>query len=124
MTTTYERTSVSIERVGPERSGRRGADHAVSFTQPGSRHTEFMTQGELIDLWQQIGVHFNLAGMGDAQEAGRGYRGEKGKTARFADFYTATYDDIGSGARALTVETGEPMQVRPVTDRKVIITRA
>lgn len=53
-----------------------------------------------------------------------GYSSDKGQTARFADFYTARYDDIGSGARALTVETDEPMQIRPLGDRKVIITRA
>jgi hypothetical protein len=44
--------------------------------------------------------------------------------ARFADFYSVTYGDIGSGARALTVETDEPMQIRPQGDRSVIIARA
>jgi hypothetical protein len=122
--TAYERTAVSIERAGPDRSGRRGADHAVSFAQPDSRHIEFLTQGELIDLWQQIGAYFNLAGMGDAQEAARDSGSEKGKSARFADFYTARYDDYGSTARALIVETDEPMQIRPVSDRSVIIARA
>ena len=49
---------------------------------------------------------------------------DKGQTARFADFYTARYDDIGSLARALIVETDEPMEIRPVDARKVIIKRA
>jgi hypothetical protein len=64
----YERTAISIERAGPERSGRRGADHELSFTRPGRKHTEFMTQGELLDLWQQIGAYFNLAGMGERSD--------------------------------------------------------
>jgi len=43
---------------------------------------------------------------------------------RFADFYTATYGDVGNGARALTVETEEPMEIRPLGDRRIIIKRA
>ena len=127
MTETYERTAVSIERAGPDRSGRRGADHAVSFAQPDSRHIEFMTQGELIDLWQQIGAYFNLTGVGDGQAAAKvvaEYVSDKGREARFADFYTARYDDIGSTGRALIVETDEPMAIRPLGDSKVIICRA
>ena len=44
--------------------------------------------------------------------------------SRFADFYSVLYDDVGSGARALIVETDEPMEIRPVGDRKIIIKRA
>lgn len=47
-----------------------------------------------------------------------------GREARFADFYTATYGDTGSTARALTVETDEPMEIRPVSPTQVIIKRA
>jgi hypothetical protein len=63
----YERTAISIERAGPERSGRRGADHALSFSRKQGTNTEFLTQGELLDLWQQIGAYFGLAGMGEQQ---------------------------------------------------------
>lgn len=49
---------------------------------------------------------------------------DKGQAARFADFYSARYDDIGSGARALVVETDEALEIRPVSDRRVIIKRA
>lgn len=69
MSETYERTDVSIERVDQDVSGRRGAGYALSFTQPDRRHTEFLTQGELIGLRQEIGAFFNLAGMGDAKRA-------------------------------------------------------
>ena len=44
--------------------------------------------------------------------------------ARFADFYSVRYGDVGSGGRALIVETDEPMEIRPVTDRQVIVKRA
>jgi hypothetical protein len=43
---------------------------------------------------------------------------------RFADFYQAHYGNTGSGARALIVETDEPMQIRPLGDRIVVIARA
>ena len=45
-------------------------------------------------------------------------------SARFADLYSVRYGDVGSGGRALIVETDEPMQIRPTSDRKVIIARA
>jgi hypothetical protein len=44
--------------------------------------------------------------------------------ARFADFYSVRYGDVGSTARALIVETDEPMEIRPVGDRKIIVKRA
>jgi hypothetical protein len=75
------------------------------------------------DLWSlRVSQLDSLLRAGKVLAVNRG--SEKGKSARFADFYTARYDDIGSNARALIVETDEAMQIRPVSDRSVIIARA
>lgn len=49
-------------------SPREHAPWKVGFTKPygpksSSTNVEWMTQGELLTLWQQIGVLFNLVGM-------------------------------------------------------------
>jgi hypothetical protein len=50
----------------------------------------------------------------------------KGASIRFADFYSARYDDPQrwmrtGGARVLIIETDTPMQIRPTIDPCVII---
>lgn len=78
------RIETEIRRADPARLPRRDAGPWVlRFTrrQDGrnsSTNTEYLTQGELIGLWQQIGVLFNLAGMRDkaqAAEQEKPYRG-------------------------------------------------
>lgn len=54
----YERKQISINRV--EFPTSLHGKWAVSFTVDNRTSTEHMTQGELIDLWQQIGALFNL----------------------------------------------------------------
>ena len=63
----FQATKTTIENA-PERSPRDLAPWKVGFTRqygPASSTTnvEWMSQGELITLWQQIGVLFNLEGM-------------------------------------------------------------
>jgi hypothetical protein len=65
---TYQPITVTIERItfptalaGKHRLSFHMTDqHAVSLN---------LTQGELIALWQEIGVYYNLAGMRDAKHA-------------------------------------------------------
>jgi hypothetical protein len=47
-----------------------------------------------------------------------------GAHIRFADFYEVHYGNVGSGARALIVDTDGPMVVIPVVSNSVIIRRA
>lgn len=63
--TTLETT---IKRVDADQSGRTGVDWRLGFTRHYGEHSsstnvEFMTQGELLTLWQQIGALFDLGGM-------------------------------------------------------------
>ena len=65
----YLRTETSIE-YDPARSTREHAPWKVGFTKrydekSASTNVEWMTQGELLDVWNTIGVLFNLAGMGE-----------------------------------------------------------
>ncbi len=69
----YDRVTPSLERT-EEKSCRRGAPWRLGLTSKdvddtdnewSSTNVEWMTQGELIDLWQLIGRTLNLAGMGD-----------------------------------------------------------
>ena len=71
----YDRVTPSLERT-EEKSGRRGAPWRLGLekravddadTRWASTNVEWMTQGELIDLWQLIGRTLNLADMGDNQ---------------------------------------------------------
>ena len=64
----YIPTETTIERVDPAEPGPRNKDWKVGFTRrydekSSSTNVEWMSQGELITLWQQIGALFNLAGM-------------------------------------------------------------
>jgi hypothetical protein len=47
-----------------------------------------------------------------------------GAHVRFADFYEVHYGNVGSGARALIVDTDGPLAVVPVVSNSVIIRRA
>lgn len=59
-----DRTTFSIERV--EKPATLAGKHQLSFHLNDSHAVSVhLTQGELIDLWQQVGAYFNLAGMGE-----------------------------------------------------------
>lgn len=65
----YIPIETSIER-DDARSTRQHAPYKVGFRKvydekQASTNVEWLTQGELITLWQQIGVLFNLVGMRD-----------------------------------------------------------
>jgi hypothetical protein len=65
--TPYLPVETSIER-DDVRSTRQYAPFKVGFTKrydekSASTNVEWLTQGELITLWQQIGALFNLVGM-------------------------------------------------------------
>ncbi len=47
-----------------------------------------------------------------------------GAVIRFADCYEVHYGDTGSGARALIVESYDPLAVRPVHRSEIIVSRA
>lgn len=64
----YQKTT-SLTR-DDDASPRQHAPWKMAVTTPLGEHSassavEWMTQGELITLWQQIGAAFNLAGMRD-----------------------------------------------------------
>lgn len=65
----YERyyRTFSIER--PPQHSIEGTHMLAIRLNDNQRTTVDLTQGELIDLWQVIGVYFNLAGMRDSHEA-------------------------------------------------------
>ena len=76
-----DRKLFSIQR--DDNSPRANAPWKVAITTPlgdygSSSNVEYMTQGELLDIWNTIGVLFNLAGMGegitDAELHRRGIR--------------------------------------------------
>lgn len=63
-------TSIKRPRAGDILERDNGLLWQVSFTKrydekSASTNVEMLSQGELITLWQQIGVLFNLAGMRD-----------------------------------------------------------
>jgi hypothetical protein len=66
---TFQRTMVSIERI--DKPATLAGKYRLSFhlteQQAVSVH---LTQGELLDLWGEIGAFFNLLGMGDAKRHG------------------------------------------------------
>ena len=70
MPTDDDRITVSIKRV--DTPATLAGKHLLSFhTDERNAVSVHLTQGELLDLWQKIGVYFNLLGMGRAAEAGR-----------------------------------------------------
>lgn len=120
-------------------------DHGLSCTTT-DRSVDRGHQDRRLSIAGRIAVEFTWTQPRVVVEWGDGYRGDfsyglpagaliglvagfLGESAmkdeaRFADFYTARYGDVGSGGRALIVETDEPMEIRPVTDRQVIVKRA
>lgn len=47
-----------------------------------------------------------------------------GAHVRFSDFYEVHFGDVGSGARALFIDTDLPMAIRPQHGGGIIVTRA
>jgi hypothetical protein len=81
MTDSDQRITISIERV--DRPASLAGKHRLSFYLTDQHAVSVhLTQGELINLWQEIGTYFNLAGMREAGERHGGryhshrYRGQ------------------------------------------------